>query len=65
MVFIYGGEIMSNEWKPSYDASPEQAIREAIGTGSMCWEHPENAGVFLSDQALWVADGLIKYLREK
>jgi len=30
----------------------------------MCWEKPEGAGEFDSDCAIWVADGLLKWLGE-
>ena len=34
----------------------------AIGAASMCWEHPERAGVFDSTRALEIADQLKQYL---
>ena len=55
---------MTDDWKPTPDASLEQAIREAVGTASMCWEHPENAGVFDSTRALWVSNGLIRWIQD-
>ena len=39
------------------------AVQQAIGTASMCWEHPAGAGEFDSSQAAWVADGLLAFLR--
>ena len=37
-------------------------VYTAIGEASMCWEHPERAGVFDSDRALEIADRLKHYL---
>lgn len=34
-------------------------VREAVGTASMCWEHPERAGEFDGKQANRVADNLL------
>ena len=35
-------------------------VMQAIGQASMCWEFPERAGVFQSDQAIKVAEKLIE-----
>lgn len=42
-----------------------QVIGEAIGAGSMCWEHPENAGVFQVDQANKIVDEVLEIIRIK
>lgn len=39
-------------------------IFEAIGAASMCWETPEGAGVFLSDQALAIGKNLVRQLQD-
>jgi hypothetical protein len=41
------------------------AVFQAIGGGSMCWEHVERAGVFHSTQAKWIGDGLVAYLKSE
>jgi hypothetical protein len=40
-----------------------QAVVLAVGAASMCWEHPEGAGVFASERAIDVANDLIRYLQ--
>jgi len=40
------------------------AVFQAVGSASMCWEHVDRAGVFLTDRAKWVAEGLIDWLHE-
>ena len=35
-------------------------VMQAIGQASMCWEFPERAGVFQSDNAIKVAEKLIE-----
>jgi hypothetical protein len=42
-----------------------EAIGQAIGAASMCWEHPENAGVFDSTRAVELVDELIAFLQSK
>lgn len=50
---------------PFADAeNPVQAIHQAIGAASMCWEKPEGAGVFDSDKAVDTTYNLILRLRE-
>lgn len=39
------------------------AVFQAIGGGSMCWEHVSRAGVFHSERAKWIGDGLVEWLR--
>lgn len=42
--------------------SPARAARlvfEAMGAASMCWEHPEGAGLFLSERAAGIGHGLL------
>lgn len=36
-----------------------QLITLAVGKASMCWESPEKAGVFDSNNALTIADDLL------
>jgi hypothetical protein len=40
------------------------AVFQAVGSASMCWEHIDRAGVFHSERAKWVGDGLLAWLRE-
>ena len=47
------------------DVPVDQAIGEAIGAASMCWEHPERAGVFNSERASQIVDELMALLRRK
>lgn len=59
---------MADKWKPETDSEgepvlPEAAIFQAVGSASMCWESVEKAGVFDSDQAKVIAEGLIDYLQ--
>lgn len=36
----------------------KQFIGEAVGAASMCWETPENAGVFESDKAAVIVEAI-------
>ena len=55
------------EWAPTErsgePASLEQAVGEAVGTASMCWDEVEKAGQFREEQAGWVRDGLVAWIR--
>lgn len=60
-----------HQWEPDFgvDGAPDDAreririaVTQAIGTGSVCWDNLEGVGVFRSEQALDVADGLLHYL---
>lgn len=42
------------------EAKLKQAIGVAVGQASMCWQHPEQAGIFQSDAAVIVVDELFK-----
>lgn len=44
--------------------NPEEAIFQALGAASMCWEHIERAGIFESDRAKFIGDQLIERLLE-
>lgn len=52
----------SKPWAPEPGADRDAAIFQAIGAASVCWDNPRGSGVFDSDQAKAVADGLIRYL---
>lgn len=43
-------------------ADLEQAVFLALGAASMCWDAPNAAGVFRSDQARQVGEALIEYV---
>ena len=47
------------------DKPIHEAIGEAIGAASVCWEHPEGAGVFNVERATEIADELEALLRAK
>jgi hypothetical protein len=47
------------------DTPVKQIIQEAVGAGSMCWEHPERAGVFKTHVALTIADEVMAILNQK
>jgi hypothetical protein len=40
----------------------QEAVFQAIGAASVCWEHPEKAGVFDSDRAKDIGNGLLDRL---
>lgn len=40
------------------------AVFQALGAASMCWEHPYNGGVFDSTRAKAIGDALIRKLVE-
>lgn len=42
----------------------EEAIFQALGAASMCWEHIELAGIFESTRAKDIGDALIVRLAE-
>lgn len=53
--------------EPELEAQPRprtihQAIGEAVGAASMCWENPRGAGVFDSTRAAEVVNGLYEEL---
>ena len=54
-------------WTPDVaDHDPERiktAVFQALGSASTCWEHLEEAGVFDSDLARKIGDGLMKFLK--
>ncbi len=37
----------------------------ALGAASMCWEHPDRAGIFDSDAAVAVGEELVAWLEEQ
>lgn len=45
-------------------AGPVEAIFQALGAASVCWENPGGAGIFESDRAKQVGDDLVERLRE-
>lgn len=45
-------------------ATLEQAVQEAGGAFSVCWSNMAGAGVFESDKALEVSEGLCAWIRE-
>ena len=42
-----------------------EEIYQSIGEASMCWEHPEKAGVFKSGQANTVALDLCEFIADE
>jgi len=57
------------QWAPTIPDNDRDSLRtaifQAIGSGSMCWENIDKAGVFLSDDAMRIGDGLHKWIRER
>jgi hypothetical protein len=61
------------KWTPSFtqeelemqspDEQLAQAVFQAIGSASMCWEDIYKAGVFRSDLARSIGDGLLEWIR--
>lgn len=43
----------------------DEAVGQAIGAASMCWEHVEDAGVFDSTRAKQIVDELVQYFESK
>lgn len=44
--------------------SLEQAVGEAVGAASTCWTNLGDAGVFKSEQAVEVVNGLVGWINE-
>jgi hypothetical protein len=49
----------------SIDTPVHEAVMQALGEASMCWEHPECAGVFDSEHAINIGEDLLTLLRAK
>lgn len=54
---------MTEKWKPSNAASLTEAVFQALGTASMCWD-PKPTGVFDSMEAKRVGEGLMEWIEE-
>lgn len=52
------------EFQPEHDgALPREAmVMQALGAASMCWEHPERAGVFQDGRAKAIGDAMLAAL---
>lgn len=50
-------------WSPDRAETVEQAVFQAVGSASMCWESVSRAGVFDSSRAKQIADGLVVWLK--
>jgi hypothetical protein len=52
--------------KPRFDWTVDtplnEVIGQAVGAASMCWEHPERAGVFKVEQATAIVDEVMNNL---
>jgi hypothetical protein len=48
-----------------YDTPVDEAIGIALGAASMCWEHPQAAGVFDSQRAAAISEELLSFIRYK
>lgn len=58
---------MSFDFTPSTDAKTvdlHQAVFQALGAASVCWDTPEAAGTFHSDRAREIGDALIAYINQ-
>lgn len=45
--------------------SIEQVVNQAVGAGSMCWQHVDRAGVFESEQAAAIAQDALAEVRRR
>lgn len=43
----------------------QNAVFQALGAASVCWETPEGAGVFQSDRAKAIGDALVEFIRSQ
>lgn len=52
------------EFQPEHDGtlSRESMVMQALGAASMCWEHPERAGVFQDGRAKAIGEKLLAAL---
>ena len=58
---------MPEPWTPNFgDDEPNLsgAVHQALGAVALCWSGIEDAGVFQSEQATWVAEGLLAWIAE-
>jgi hypothetical protein len=46
----------------TFETPVRQVIGEAVGAASICWEHPEKAGVFNNQQATAIVDEVMTIL---
>lgn len=55
-------------WTPNFSEGEqpniEGAVYQALGAASMCWEDMSQTGVFQSDEATRIAEGLLKFIAE-
>lgn len=61
------GEDRSSPYAPfdwDKDTPLKEAVMQAVGAASMCWEHVEGAGVFDSDRAVRVGDLLVAFIQD-
>jgi hypothetical protein len=61
-MILKGVELIFN-WPP--DKPVPEAIGEAIGAASMCWEFPEKAGQFKMEVAAEISEELLTFLKRK
>lgn len=52
-----------SDWQPDKAETLEEAVFQAIGTASVCWSETPK-GVFQSDLAKSVGEGLIKWIQD-
>jgi hypothetical protein len=55
-------------WTPNFSEGEqpniESAVYQALGAASMCWEDMSQTGVFQSDEATRIAEGLLRFIAE-
>lgn len=60
---------MTELWAPVFhpEETPniEGAVYQALGAASMCWENMDHAGIFQSEEATAIAEGLLAFIRER
>ena len=49
----------------TFETPTEQLIAEAVGAASMCWEHPDKAGIFQEQKAKEIVKEVMAILYQK
>lgn len=59
---------MTEPWTPIFGEDEEPNLRaavfQALGTASLCWSPPPT-GQFDTEQAIWVGEGLLRYIYQE
>ena len=60
-------DVMTEPWTPDYGSEGptiEGAVFQALGSASVCWENMSGTGVFQSEEAKRIGDGLLAIIAE-